>query len=89
MKADEMVMALAKVRAALIEAGYCGPSDDGTGDPEVNAIDQIVEQRNKLRAALEPFGRRVFNDNGDMTVNTAPPSSEEYIQAYFAMKKTA
>lgn len=43
----------------------------------------------KLQKALRPFAGRVFNDNGDMTINTAAPTSEEYIQAYFAMKKTS
>lgn len=43
----------------------------------------------KLRKALKPFAGHVFNDNGDMTINMSAPSSEEYIAAYFAMKKTA
>jgi hypothetical protein len=43
----------------------------------------------KLRAALRPFAGHVFNDNGDMTINMSAPTSEEYIAAYFAMKKTA
>lgn len=47
------------------------------------------EKIEALRKALKPFAGRVFNDNGDMTINTASPSPEDYIQAYFAMKKTS
>lgn len=43
----------------------------------------------KLRKALQPFADAVFNDNGDMTVDLSALNSENCIQAYFAMRKTA
>lgn len=46
------------------------------------------EKIEKLRKALKPFADAVFNDNGDMTVSYGHLTSENCIQAYFAMKKT-
>lgn len=49
--------------------------------------DGMEEKLRKATRALKPFADRVFNDNHDMTVNTAPFDADELIDAYFAWKK--
>ena len=43
----------------------------------------------RAREMLKPFADRVFNDNGDMTVNTAPFDADDLIAAYFAYRATS
>lgn len=43
-------------------------------------------ERDAMRKALKPFADAVFNDNGDMTVNLAAPTSEDFIAAYFCRR---
>lgn len=38
----------------------------------------------RLRAALQPFGNAVYNDNGDMTIT--PCGHDDYVKAYFVMR---
>lgn len=49
MNHQEYRAALTAARAALIEAGYCGPGDHGTGDDEVLAIDRAFNADTMLR----------------------------------------
>lgn len=49
-------------------------------------LETAEAERDALRKALEPFADAVFNDNGDMTVNLAAPTSEDFINAYFALR---
>ena len=44
------------------------------------------EGREEAAKALKPFADRVFKDNGDLTVNTAPFSYDEIVAAYFAIR---
>jgi hypothetical protein len=39
---NAMREALTSARAALIRAGFVGPSDAGLGDPEINMIDAAL-----------------------------------------------
>lgn len=40
----------------------------------------------RMREALEPLYNRVFNDNGDMTVDMASLTHDETIAGYFAYR---
>lgn len=41
----------------------------------------------KALHALEPFANKIYNDNGDMTVNTDRPDAEDLIRAYQVHKQ--
>jgi chromosome segregation ATPase len=42
----------------------------------------------RLKGALKPFAARVFNDNGDVTVqNRHEASDEAFVAAYFALRQ--
>lgn len=43
MNRQEIIDNLYKVRAALLDGGFCGPGDHGPGDDEVNALDTVLE----------------------------------------------
>jgi len=58
-------------------------SEDIRVDAELTAYQAEVT---RLKAALKPFSDKVYNDNGDMTIETSPPKSDCYVAAYFAMR---
>jgi hypothetical protein len=44
LKIEALRIALGNSRRTLIAAGFCGPSDNGSGDPEINAIDAAMKE---------------------------------------------
>ncbi len=72
-----------------------------TGDDHKNLLEAIVKipatlalvkqqeaEIARLREALKPFARCVFNDNGDMTISPVS-NTRPYIDAYFALTAAA
>jgi septal ring factor EnvC (AmiA/AmiB activator) len=53
-----------------------------------NRLDVAEALVAELREALKPFADCVFNDNGDVTVDTSNrPTHDDYVQAYFAHRR--
>lgn len=49
MNAKEFKDGLTRARAELVALGYCAPSKDGAGDPEVKAIDRALAADQMVR----------------------------------------
>lgn len=64
-------------------------------DSERSRIEALTADNERLQArvavleeALRPFASVVFNDNGDMTLDTSWLKSGDYKRAYFLLKET-
>lgn len=53
---------------------------------ERDALRARVEE---LKTALRPFAACVFNDNFDMTITTSDATRDDFVRAYFAMRRAA
>jgi hypothetical protein len=62
----------------------------GDPDPEITEavalIEELVEALLEARLALETPARRVFNDNGDHTINMEPLDPDVYSACYYAAR---
>lgn len=52
-----------------------------------SSLTALEEENKRLREALRPFAGRVFNDNGDLTVDTRSFSYDEIVAAYFVLRR--
>lgn len=50
------------------------------------ATEEKLAALRRAAMALKPFSDRVYNDNGDMTINMEPLTSDDCIAAYFALR---
>lgn len=73
---------------AIVSACNNIPSCLDTIESQAARIVELEAALEKTRRTLLPFAGRVFNDNGDMTVDIGRFSHDEIVAAYWAERST-